>query len=253
VTTDLIERQEAQVQAAQPSATPLLTALAAAASNPAADIDKMERLFAMHESMVKREAEMAFNSAFARAQAKMPTVAHNAANTQTNSKYAKLAAIVKAITPIYTTEGFSMSFDSGKADKEGYTRILARVMHAGGHSREYHYDLPPDDKGIKGSVNKTDLHAAGSTTSYGRRYLTCMIWNVTTEDDDDGNKGRKASMPEHEIADWKTTIADSADEKTVTVNWQHIAARCVELGDTDAYDALKSTVAARIKALKGAK
>lgn len=96
MSTEIIT-QEPTIPAA--GATTLLMAITSAASNPAVDIDKMERLFAMHETMVKREAEMAFNAAFSRAQAKMPIVAASAANTQTNSKYAKLAAIVEAISP----------------------------------------------------------------------------------------------------------------------------------------------------------
>jgi len=48
-------------------------------------------------------------------------------------------------------------------------------------------DMAIDDVGIKGSPNKTIPHAEGSSFLYGRRYLTCLIFNVPTGDDDDGN------------------------------------------------------------------
>jgi hypothetical protein len=101
--TEVIEQKSAVVP--HSNATSLLQAITSAASNPQTDIEKMERLFAMHQKMVAQEAEAAFNGAMARAQANIVPVANNAANSQTNSRYAKLAAINKAITPIYTSEG----------------------------------------------------------------------------------------------------------------------------------------------------
>ena len=59
--------------------------------------------------------------------------------------------------------------------------------------RQHHIDLPLDNVGTKGTVNKTGVQATGSTNAYGRRYLVLMIFNVSTEDEDnDGNDERKA-------------------------------------------------------------
>lgn len=175
------------------NAGPLLTALARAAADPATDMDKMERLFAMHQAMVKDEREAAFNAAMSRAQGAMEAVVKNRRNDQTNSNYADLATINAAIKPIYTEHGFSISFDTADAPQEGYLRLVAILSHKDGHSRNYHLDMPPDDVGIKGSTNKTKVHATGSTNTYARRYLTCMAFNITTEDDNDGNRQRNAT------------------------------------------------------------
>lgn len=175
------------------NAGPLLTALARAAADPATDMDKMERLFAMHQAMVREEREAAFNAAMSRAQGAMETVVKNRRNDQTNSNYADLATINAAIKPIYTEHGFSISFDTADAPQEGYLRLVAILSHKDGHSRNYHLDMPPDDVGIKGSTNKTKVHATGSTNTYARRYLTCMAFNITTEDDNDGNRQRNAT------------------------------------------------------------
>ena len=47
-------------------------------------------------------------------------------------------------------------------------------------------------KEAMGTVNKTKIHASGSTLSYGRRYLLKLIFNLTTVDelDDDGQSRR---------------------------------------------------------------
>ena len=179
----------------------------AALSRP---IDEVERLFAMHQSIVKQEAETAFNAAMSRAQAKIVPVATNAENTHTRSRYAKLAAINKAIVPLYTAEGLSITYDTGDAPA-GWMRILATVLHSGGHKREYHLDLPLDDSGAKGTVNKTGVQAAGSTSSYGRRYLACMIFNVATEDDNDGNDPVIEGLGEKAVADHLAAIEAASD------------------------------------------
>lgn len=234
-------------------ATSLLTAITSAAANKDVDIEKMERLFAMHQAMVKQEAEASFNAAMARAQAKIEPIANNADNKQTNSRYAKLAAINKAIVPIYSAEGLAISFDTADCPKDGWYRTVAKVSHAAGHTREYHLDLPPDDRGIKDSVNKTQVHAAGSTSSYARRYLVCMIFNVSTEDDDDGNRAgsRKGSMSEQEFADHETAIEGAADMPQWAAAFNKAVKRCDELGDKDAHAQLKAKADARRAALKG--
>lgn len=159
------------------------------------DMDRAERLFKMHQEIVKQEAEAAFNGAMARAQSKMVPIINNAYNAQTSSRYAKLAAINKSIVPIYTAEGLSISFNSAEA-KEGLFRTIALVSHEAGHTRTYYKDLPLDNVGMAGKVNKTELHALGSTSSYSRRYLVCEIFNLSTEDDDDGNAGGGKLGPE---------------------------------------------------------
>lgn len=233
----------------QIAATSLMQALASAASSPGTDMDKMERLFAMHQTMVKQQAETEFNAAMARAQAKIVPVATNALNTHTNSRYAKLAAINKEIVPIYTAEGLSISFDSADSPATDKQRIIAIVSHSGGHSRQYHIDLALDSAGAKGNVNKTAVQATGSTNAYARRYLILMIFNVSTEDDNDGNKP-KLEMGADDKDDYAQRIADLDDLKAAEVLWQEIAAACTKSGDVPAYDELKAAMAAKRKAIK---
>ena len=159
-----------------------------AARDPNVDIDKMQRLMDLREREMNRIAQQQFNEAMKAAQSEMPQVVRNATNDQTRSKYAKYETISEAIQPIIAKHGFSLSFNEGTTDKQNCIRILCDVMHEGGHTKQYHADIPLDAVGMKGNANKTATHAYGSTKSYGRRYLKMDIFDVAVKDeDDDGN------------------------------------------------------------------
>jgi len=100
--------------------------------------------------------------------------------------YASLDGIVCQTKDAYTDQGFSITFFEGITDKENHIRICATVSHRLGHEKEYFYDVPMDGKGLAGKANMIPIHAKASSTSYARRYLMCMIWNIPTGDDNDG-------------------------------------------------------------------
>lgn len=158
-----------------------------AATDSSIDINKLERLIAMHERAEAKAAELAFNQAMTAAQSEMQHVRTDSANSQTRSRYASYGALDRAIRPIFTKHGFSLSFDTGPDAPESTVRVLCYVAHDGGHSRTYRADIPADGKGAKGNDVMTKTHATGSALSYGQRYLLKMIFNIAVSDDDDGN------------------------------------------------------------------
>lgn len=169
-------------------AASLMEVISRAASDPTVDVNKLERLMAMAERMQNQGAERAFNEAMKAAQEEMPRILRDASNSSTNSKYARLETVAKKVTPIITKNGFSISFGTDTSPLAGHYRITAIVSHVGGHSRPYFADVPSDMTGMKGTQNKTATHGFGSTMSYGRRYLTLLIFNITlVNEDDDGN------------------------------------------------------------------
>ena len=164
------------------------TDLIALAIEHKADVDTLERLFALRERDDAAVARRAFFTAMQAVQTEAPRVVKDSKNTQTGSAYAKLESIAKAIRPVYTAHGFSLSYGTEDSPREGYVRITCDVMHVGGHMVPRHVDMPLDDVGIKGNVNKTPTHAHGSTISYGRRYLVLMAFDIVMAgEDDDGN------------------------------------------------------------------
>ena len=155
-----------------------------------ADVDKLEKLMDLQQRWEAEQGRKAFFESMNRVQQAIEPIVRDAKNTQTNSMYARMETIHKKLCPLYTAEGFSIAFAEGDAKRDGEIRVTADVMHARGHQQQYHVDLNLDDVGIKGSPNKTKVHAKGSTFSYGRRYLETMIFNIAlVGEDDDGNQG----------------------------------------------------------------
>jgi len=168
----------------------MLQIIERAARDPSVDIDKMERLVLMQERMQERmfsrQAQLDFETAMAAAQEAMEPVRADANNPQTKSKYASYAALDRAIRPIYTKQGFSLSFDTADGAPSGKQRIVCKVARSG--HREYpHIDMADDGKGAKGGDVMTPIHATGSAIQYGKRYLLGMIFNIAVSKDDDGN------------------------------------------------------------------
>lgn len=189
-----IEREEQQLPATSESAA-ILQVIERAATNPNVDIDKMERLFAMRERMLEREAKSAFDSALAAVKADVPIVIRNKYNKQTQSDYADLAAISQAVDPILAKHGFSLSFGADKSALDNHYGITADLTHEAGYSRQYRADVPASTVGIKGNAMMTPIHGFGSAMTYGRRYLKCLIVDISTGDDDDGNAAADRTGP----------------------------------------------------------
>src|SRR6185312_2426083 len=182
----------------------LLDVILRAGSDPAFDVEKFERLVAIQqteqdraEKRADRQAELAaeaaFNAAMTDVQRQMGRIATDAANTSTRSRYASYGALDRAIRPLYVAAGFGISFneDVGAAGAD-MVRVLAYVTHTApgakrSHTRTYHTDIPADGKGAKGGDVMTKTHAHVSATSYGKRVLLGMIFNIATGNDDDGN------------------------------------------------------------------
>jgi len=193
------------------------------------DPDAMEKLVGLIE---RREASLAkkeFHVAKSKAQGEMKPVAPKGFNKQTESDYAKIEEVNAMAMPIASKHGFSTSFTEGKSEKDGYIRIDGQLSHSAGHSEPYHIDLPLDQKGIKGTVNKTLIHATGSTFSYGRRYLVIMMFNISVlGEDDDGQAASKAEkndtlITENNVKKINAMIDKNTGLETIILNNYRVA------------------------------
>lgn len=227
----LAERTETR-QIASPAttneSTAMLTMIQRAATDPAFDADKMQKMMEMYERHTDRTAAAAFNAAMVRAQAQIGPVFRDKINTQTSSSYAALESIDKKISPVYTAYGFSLSFGTADSSLVGHIRTVCDCMHEGGHTKQYHIDLPIDSVGIKGSVNKTGVHASGSTFSYARRYLTMMIFNVVMTNEDDDGQGANSPQdppPEPVITAGQAAQLDALLKKCTPVLQENFTAK----------------------------
>lgn len=206
--------EAAQVPAPTTESAAIIQMIERAARDPNVDIVKMERLFEMHQSVLKRNAEAAFNTAMAEAQAELVPVAKNQTNKQTGSKYADIAAISEAAMPTVHKHGFGLIFSEFKSERPDHMGVACTVTHAGGHSTRHEFNVPVDGTGMKGNPNKTATHAYGSTFMYGRRYATCGVFNIVTKEDDDGNA---AGAPEFITDEQAQQIRDQIDALGVDI------------------------------------
>lgn len=197
----------------QPSA--VLSVIERAAIDPNIDIEKMERLLSMHERLVSVDAKKAYATAMSEAQSRMRTVGVDASNPQTRSRYASYAKLDHALRPIYTENGFALSFNSSPDIREDWVTVVCMVSHKGGHTENFTLPMPADGKGAKGGDVMTKTHATGSAMSYGMRYLLKMIFNVAVgEEDDDGNSAGYECISANDSAELKALIeATNTDVK----------------------------------------
>jgi len=170
-----------------PVATPSAMSILNLAVGGGASIETIERLVALQERMMAHDAKQAWATAMSRCQSDMGRVSADAENPQTRSKYATYAAIDREIRPVYSREGFALSFTTQDMDSEKIL-VLCHVSHAQGHTETFSVPMPADGKGAKGGDVMTKTHATGAAMSYGMRYLLKMIFNIAVgEDDRDGN------------------------------------------------------------------
>lgn len=210
--TALAERAECAAPAPTDSAA-IISVIERAALSPDVDVSKMERLLEMQERIMDRNAKAAFTAAQARMQPELPAIQKRGEienKGRVQSTYGRWEDIDRAIRPILTKHGFSLSFRTERGD--GVLNVTAVLSHVEGHSDETTLPLPFD-----GSGNKNAVQGVGSTLSYGKRYTAGALLNLvfTDEDDDGENAGALAHalIDEGQLTNLRREIADiGADE-----------------------------------------
>jgi hypothetical protein len=175
-------KMNTELEPVPPPQANLLAVITTAARDPGTNAEKMQQLLDMAERMMKFQAERQFSNAMRLCQEQIGPIAKDAENSHTGSVYAKLESIDAAIRPVYTANGFVMSFSSAPARQENAVRVTCDVRHSSGHTVQYELEGALDTSGPKGTTTKTPLHGLGSTLSHLKRWLTLMIWNVSLTD-----------------------------------------------------------------------
>lgn len=193
-------------------ATPIELLNLAIQNNAAMDV--IERLTALHREEREYRARVAFDDALSRCQEKLQRISADASNPQTQSRYASYAKLDKRVRPIYTAEGFAVSYGEKDCPTPGKTRFVAYLSRSG-VTREYIKDLSPSTKGPKGNDVMTPIHADASADSYAKRYLLKDIFNIAIgEDDDDGNGGTPI-IPKKRIEEVCAQLVTAKDRETL--------------------------------------
>lgn len=193
----LANKAEETTGAVQDYSGGLMEVIARAARDPSVDIDKMERLILMQERVQARDAEVAFSEAFASMQPELPAISKNGQivhKGQLISEFSEWEDINKAITPVLSRFGFSLSFKPATVDNK--VAVTAILRHRLGYKDEATLPLPTDTSGAKNAVQ-----GIGSTLSYGKRYTAVLLLNLTTGgDDDDGSSAAPVQKTQYQAA-----------------------------------------------------
>lgn len=156
--------------------------LVAMAIESGADIDKLERLIELRNAEEAREARLAFDTHFGEMQAEFTAVGKNKDALDYNGEvmyaYAPLETLQLHYNPIIFKHGFSYRWRED-AIETGKRCVLCISGH--GHITETSFDIPK----IPSNKRMNDVQAAGSMSSYGRRYTFIAGFGVIIADEDD--------------------------------------------------------------------
>lgn len=216
----------------------ILEVISRAASDPAVDIDKLERLMQMQERMQARQAAQQFAEDLSQMQTELPSIGErgNAANRYT---YALWEDINAAIKPVMARFGFALSFRTDFSDGIAVTGVLT---HLSGHSEQTTIKLPADNSG-----NKPAVQAVASSVSYGKRYTAGALLNLTSHGEDDDAFAASVTPEQAKAGEWIEAISEMDSPEKL----DKLKADCVaDYGMKDKVPAsVKRAFAARAKEL----
>lgn len=183
------------------------------------DVEKLRALTEMQEHAEDRQARRLFAMDMASAQSECQAVVRGAevklGENKGGYKYAALEMIDEMVRPIMTRYGFSITYDRAPRPGDGGGFVITGTLwHREGHSIQASFPLPLDS-----GPGRNNLQAAGSTDSYGRKYILLGFFNIIRKNaDDDGVAGGANPVTFTEAAEIKKLvdeagIGDGLDEK----------------------------------------
>ena len=147
--------------------------------------EEIGKMMDLQERWERREAEKAYNVAFAAFKAEAVRIIKGCEVTDgplRGRRYAELHDVVHAVTPALSKHGLSASWHLSRDDKD-WLEVTCTLKHIGGHCENVSMGGPPDAGGAKNA-----LQARASTKSYLERYTLKAICGVAEGgDDSDGN------------------------------------------------------------------
>ena len=211
---------------------PMISMIQTMALSEAVSIERLQAMIEMKERHEDRQREQqarqdkrAYYAAMAKCQSSIPVVVKKSNNAHNKSTYADLAAIEMQAMPIVHKHGFTISFQPAGKTEKNELRIKWTIAHKQGHIETGVGEIPMDGVGAKGNANMTATQGFGSTASYGRRYLLCMLFNISTGDDDDGQpmKITKQPITEEQYLELRDLIEEAGITEEIVCTAENIS------------------------------
>ncbi len=187
------------------SVDPMMRMLESVFLNPEIPADRISLAMDMRERQLNKEAEQAFNKAFAMAMAEMPDVARSGENKHLKTRYSTLDDLIRAARPVLARHGLSLNWETGT--KEQLIWVKAIVRHADGHS------ISTELQGARDNGKQMNaLQGGGSTETYLKRYTGFSLLGLSSGDEkDDDGQNPQTSITEQQFIE----ITNLAEEKGI--------------------------------------
>lgn len=192
-------------------AVALLGLIERAAADPAVDLDRMERMYAMYERAAARSAKAAFLDALMSAKAALPKIIKTGAasykdkDTKEDKKafsYAKWEEVCPQIEPVLAQHGLVLTFSTDHAGAA--VTVTGVLSHRDGHSETARLSLSCDATG-----GKNNAQGWGSAVSYGKRYTSFALLNLVGHDDKDTDGAAPPADTTKALADLKALVVEA--------------------------------------------
>jgi len=141
--------------------------------------------------------------AYIAAQARMGKLVKDADNPFFKSQFASLEQVLEVVKPVFLENEIAIIQGSGES-KNGINTVT-RLIHTSGEWIETDFPIP---------LSKNDAQAAGSASSYSRRYSLKAI-ACLAEVDDDGNGGSDPEPKDDRTEDSMKPITDKQKSQIV--------------------------------------
>ena len=212
-------------------------------SDPAFDLERVQRVIDMHEAMEAKQLRSAYVDALARAQAAFPDI--DKLGKSHHGHYGRWEDIHKAITPALASNGIALSF-SVNTDDPKRIGVMAIARHRSGHEERGDWVWLPIDT----SGNKNPAQQVGSTMSYGKRYAAGFLLNFRVGGEDTDANPPKALSGEKLTAKQLETLRSAIEfmdgNESALMKWANasgIAGNDLEEVDGSHFDRLKTQLA----------
>lgn len=174
-----------------------------------ASLEQIEKMMDLVERHDRREAEKAYNAAFASFKAEAIRIVKNRAVTAgplSGKSYAELFSVVDAVTPALSRNGLSASWKLTKDDKD-WLEVTCTLKHSAGHAETVSMGGPPDAGGAKSTIQ-----ARASTISYLERYTLKAITGVAEGGEDTDGNGSQAPADDPLLDEFRAASMDGTAE-----------------------------------------
>lgn len=211
--SELVLAPPTKIERSEPDAMGLLRELSSKTDDPQVAVAIAKAVVEVTQSMERfkwereeRQSKIDFDDALNACQAKIGRIAPNA-KRENNIMWADYAQLDRAVRPIFTDAGFSISFSEESADN-GRLRLKA-ILSRGGQQREYFSSISLAAANSK--MNQADAEA--SADSRVKRYLLLKIFDIAIGIDADEKKPFQqiTERQEADLQEWIDSLRNAPD------------------------------------------